>query len=70
MDLKELVCSEIDLECLSMLCPVSMKFNGEEDRCEEEVVDAVPLGVVGNVKRRCREGFVWVQWKYQCLRQV
>ena len=71
--LETLVCSQTDLECLSLLCPVSMIYNSEEGRCEEDadqVVDVGLLGVVGNVKTMCREGFVWVEWKSQCLRKT
>merc|ERR1712062_477853 len=32
--LETLVCSQNDLECLSQLCPLSMRYNSEEDRCQ------------------------------------
>ena len=66
--LEEIICSESDDHCLSLLCPVAMRFNPETERCDTEV-DIAMAGVVGNIKEMCREGFVWVQWKGKCLRR-
>ena len=69
--LEEIICSENDDHCLSLLCPVSMIFDPATQRCDPGVdnVDIALAGVVGNIKEMCREGFVWVQWKGQCLRR-
>ena len=66
--LEEIICAENDDHCLSLLCPVSMRFNPDTQRCDSEL-DIALAGVVGNIKEMCREGFVWVQWKGQCLRR-
>ena len=75
--MEKLVCPETEPDCLSQLCPLSMRFNREEDRCEDEDAEAASggrdvalAGVVGNIKLMCREGFVWVHWKSQCLRET
>ena len=66
--LEEIICSEDDAACLSLLCPATMKYDAAAARCEQEGGVAA-LGVVGNIKQMCREGFVWVEWKERCLRQ-
>ena len=70
--LESVLCSEGDEDCLSLVCPQHMRFNREKDGCEnkEEVLELAQMGVVGNNKLMCREGFVWVEWKSQCLRKT
>ena len=73
LHLEKLLCSETDLDCLSQICPLSMRFNREKDRCEDDGPggrEVSTAGIVGNTKLMCREGFVWVQWKSQCLRKT
>ena len=65
--LEKLVCAETDEECLGQLCPVTMTYDRLQDRC---LADVALMGVVGNIKLMCREGFVWVEWKSLCLRQT
>ena len=67
--LEEIICSENDPDCLSLLCPSSMSYNHQSERCESGDQNIAVLGVVGNIKQMCREGFVWVDWKGQCLRR-
>ena len=66
--LEEIICSEDDAACLSLLCPATMKYDAAAARCEQ-AGGVAALGVVGNIKQMCREGFVWVEWKERCLRQ-
>ena len=70
--LEEIVCAANDVACIGKRCPKGMTWQPKENQCVEQYQARVghlsPVSV--DHPAFCDIGYVYVEWKKQCMRMV